>query len=57
MRRHVGAELKAEKKMNGFYWMMEKTKYIPEAGRGHSICSQSVLFMLINIGLVKLYIV
>ncbi|XP_048517336.1 xaa-Pro aminopeptidase ApepP isoform X1 [Dendroctonus ponderosae] len=30
IRQEVGAELKRQGKMDGFYWMMENTKYIPE---------------------------
>ncbi|GLV45292.1 uncharacterized protein CBL_05392 [Carabus blaptoides fortunei] len=32
IRSFVGAELKKQKKMSAFYWMMEKTKNIPEYG-------------------------
>ncbi|XP_074035620.1 xaa-Pro aminopeptidase ApepP isoform X2 [Leptinotarsa decemlineata] len=32
VRQLVGAELKRQNRMDGFYWMMEKTKFIPENG-------------------------
>ncbi|CAG9768775.1 unnamed protein product [Ceutorhynchus assimilis] len=32
IRQEVGAELKRHNSMEGFYWMMENTKYIPENG-------------------------
>ncbi|KAJ8921864.1 hypothetical protein NQ315_008496, partial [Exocentrus adspersus] len=32
IRQLVGAKLKSQNRMDGFYWMMEKTKYIPDNG-------------------------
>ncbi|KAJ8978367.1 hypothetical protein NQ317_018599, partial [Molorchus minor] len=46
IRLSVGSELKKQKRMEGFYWMMEKTKYIPE---GSNISKgQPVLVILLS---------
>ncbi|KAG5865671.1 hypothetical protein JTB14_008783 [Gonioctena quinquepunctata] len=43
VRQLVGAELKLQNRMDGFYWMMEKTKYVSEYNYGHVIESQPFL--------------
>lgn len=45
IRQEVGAELKRQGRMDGFYWMMENTKYIPE----NSALTISSTFSLIAI--------
>ncbi|XP_049821340.1 xaa-Pro aminopeptidase ApepP [Aethina tumida] len=49
VRIHVGAELKRQNKMDGFYWMMEKTKHIPEYGHSNIISCQPVLIFVTNV--------
>lgn len=44
----IGSELKRRKNMDAFYWMMGKTKHIPEHGT-YSSASLHRHFMLLNI--------
>lgn len=45
----VGAELKKQNKMDGFYWMMEKTKHIPLYGHSNLIISHPLLICISNV--------
>ncbi|XP_030760939.1 xaa-Pro aminopeptidase ApepP-like isoform X2 [Sitophilus oryzae] len=45
IRQEVGAELKRQNKMEGFYWMMENTKYIPENGIPRTPLANSLLVL------------
>ncbi|XP_076251360.1 xaa-Pro aminopeptidase ApepP-like isoform X1 [Rhynchophorus ferrugineus] len=45
IRQQVGAELKRQNKMEGFYWMMENTKYIPENGFSRATSSTTLLLV------------
>ncbi|CAH1176444.1 unnamed protein product [Phaedon cochleariae] len=56
VRRLVGAELKRQNRMNGFYWMMEKTKQVPEHGRGSILLCQPVLVAVINILFIVIFV-
>ncbi|XP_066253724.1 xaa-Pro aminopeptidase ApepP-like isoform X1 [Euwallacea similis] len=46
IRQEVGAELKRQNKMDGFYWMMENTKYIPENNSRRMSASWTLRFIL-----------
>ncbi|XP_044736863.1 xaa-Pro aminopeptidase ApepP-like [Chrysoperla carnea] len=53
IRKLVGAELKKEFRMKGFYWMMKHTKYIPEYGHisgaesiSHNYLLYSAIFVI-----------
>ncbi|KAK6644806.1 hypothetical protein RUM43_001079 [Polyplax serrata] len=51
----VGAELKRQSRMKGFYWLMEKTKEIPyDCSGGVRISSSSAVFACVTIHLIKL---
>ncbi|KAJ8963735.1 hypothetical protein NQ314_005414 [Rhamnusium bicolor] len=57
VRQLVGSELKKQNRMNGFYWMMEKTKYIPEYGHSNIFASNPLLLILSNTAiLIKTFI-
>lgn len=53
IRRVVGAELKRQNRTEAFFWMMEKTKYIPENGQKSSAC-HSLALVLSNVALIKI---
>lgn len=42
IRNEVGAELKKQLRMKGFYWMMDRTKHIPEN------CGSTAAFSVIS---------
>ncbi|XP_060524186.1 xaa-Pro aminopeptidase 1-like isoform X2 [Cylas formicarius] len=46
IRQQVGAELKRQHRMDGFYWMMRNTKYIPETASGDAFVPHTLLLML-----------
>ncbi|KAK6633497.1 hypothetical protein RUM44_004104 [Polyplax serrata] len=51
----VGAELKRQSRMKGFYWLMEKTKEIPyDCSGGVRISSSSAVFACLTIHLIML---
>lgn len=54
VRQLVGGELKKQKRMDGFYWMMEKTKYIPENGQNSLANCQSLITPIIMIIIINL---
>ncbi|XP_018568972.1 xaa-Pro aminopeptidase ApepP-like [Anoplophora glabripennis] len=44
IRELVGAKLKSQNRMDGFYWMMDRTKYVPE--HAHTITTQPLLLII-----------
>ncbi|RZB41166.1 xaa-Pro aminopeptidase 1-like, partial [Asbolus verrucosus] len=48
IRRHVGRELRNQNFINGYNWMMEKTKSIPEYGHGNVVRSYSLFVLSAN---------
>lgn len=56
IRQLVGGELKKQKKMDGFYWMMEKTKYIPENGQTGFSKTNSILVSIITACVIPLFV-
>lgn len=48
IRHLVGEELKKRTRMEGFYWMMDKTQYIPE-NHSNIIISKPYLIILLNV--------
>lgn len=50
IRRVVGKELKRQNRTEAFFWMMEKTNYIPDGG--HRLACRSLLVVVCNVVLI-----
>lgn len=53
IRQLVGAELKKQNRSEAFFWMMEKTKYIPENGSNSILKNPSLRLFVVNIALLQ----
>lgn len=49
----VGSELKRQNRMDAFFWMMDKTKYIPVNGQHKTLTCQRLGVIITNVVLVK----